>query len=294
MNELPTFLCIGAQRAGSTWLYENLKAHDGIWLPHIKELHYFDELRVQPFWCKRYKGQLRAGIRATKAALRRGDWTAADISWDMKFLGLPRSDRWYSSLFSQGRGRPAGEVTPAYSTLPTTTIADIKRLNPNLKIIFIMRDPIDRAWSQARKDLPRVHGRPISDVPAADVMRWFSERWCAQRSDYVTTLNNWFAHFPRDQFFSGFFEEIAAAPQDFLLRVVKFLDAEGPKHYPASTAERPINAAAKTDLPAIYEYELARLYEPQLAKLEGMFQPYPERWHRRCLDVLDARDARAS
>ncbi|OGT83573.1 MAG: hypothetical protein A3H91_02535 [Gammaproteobacteria bacterium RIFCSPLOWO2_02_FULL_61_13] len=39
---LPDFLCIGAQKAGTTWLYENLRRHPEIFLPHRKELHYFD------------------------------------------------------------------------------------------------------------------------------------------------------------------------------------------------------------------------------------------------------------
>lgn len=294
MNQLPTFLCIGAQRAGSTWLHRNLQTHAGIWLPPVKELHYFDELRTAPFLCKRYKTYLRNRIRANGGSLRRGKWSVADFRWDTKFFARPRSDRWYASLFSQGRGRPAGEITPAYSRLPTTTIKDIKRLNPHLKIIFIMRDPIDRAWSQARKDLPRVYGRPVSEISAADVTRWFSESWCAQRSDYVAILDNWLPHFPRDQFFIGFFEELASDPQDLLLRLFKFLGAESSMRHIAKIAEKPVNAAARIDLPAAYEYELARLYEPQLATLKELFQPYPDRWHRRCIDVLNARDARAS
>lgn len=39
---LPDFLCIGAQKAGTTWLYENLRLHPDIYLTPRKELHYFD------------------------------------------------------------------------------------------------------------------------------------------------------------------------------------------------------------------------------------------------------------
>ena len=38
----PNFLVIGAQRAGTTWLYECLREHPEIFLPETKELHYFD------------------------------------------------------------------------------------------------------------------------------------------------------------------------------------------------------------------------------------------------------------
>jgi len=44
----PDFLCIGAHKAGSTWLYQQLDSHPDFWMPPVKELHYFDQLsRVQ-------------------------------------------------------------------------------------------------------------------------------------------------------------------------------------------------------------------------------------------------------
>jgi len=38
----PDFLGIGAQKSGTTWLYQNLAAHPQIWMPPVKELHYLD------------------------------------------------------------------------------------------------------------------------------------------------------------------------------------------------------------------------------------------------------------
>lgn len=286
-NRMPKFISIGAQRAGSTWLYANLKAHPGIWLPPMKELHYFDELRVEPFFCKRYKGLLRGRFRANKAAVRAGDWAASDFLWDLKFFGLPRSDRWYASLFSQGKRLVTGEVTPAYSMLSAEAVANIKRINPDLKVIFIMRDPIDRSWSQARKDLPRVFNKTIHEIPKEEVTAWFNKHWCALRSDYLRTLENWFAHFPRHQFFFGFFEEIITTPESLLMRIFDFLEVENSRKYILNTARDAVNAVEASDITPQYEYELARIYEPKVAQLKKMFEPYPETWHRRCVDVLN-------
>jgi len=287
LDRRPNFLCIGAQRAGSTWLYENLKAHAGIWLPPIKELHYFDELRVQPFWCKRYKSHLGGRIRHARTSLRHGDWSMAGFMWDAKFLGLPRSDRWYASLFSRSGKLAAGEITPAYSTLSADAVAAIKRINPDMRIIFLLRDPIDRSWSQARKDLPRVHGKRLDEIPTRDVVGWFNSRWCMTRSDYLATLNNWLAHFPRDQFFVGFHEEIIAHPRDLLLRLFEFLGVEKSERHFSPNLMHAINPATEVGLAPVYEYELARLHEPGLAGLKEMFSPYPARWHQRCVRVLE-------
>src|SRR3989449_8722430 len=40
----PDFLCIGAHKGGTTWLYQQLDSHPDFWMPPFKELHYFDQL----------------------------------------------------------------------------------------------------------------------------------------------------------------------------------------------------------------------------------------------------------
>src|ERR1700754_3667019 len=40
----PGFICVGAQKAGTGWLYEQLRNHPDFWLPPMKELHYFDRV----------------------------------------------------------------------------------------------------------------------------------------------------------------------------------------------------------------------------------------------------------
>lgn len=42
------FLGIDAQRAGTTWLWKKLRQHPAIWMPPIKELHYFDRAKTYP------------------------------------------------------------------------------------------------------------------------------------------------------------------------------------------------------------------------------------------------------
>ena len=35
----PDFLCVGAQKGGTSWLYRQLEAHPDFWMPPVKELH---------------------------------------------------------------------------------------------------------------------------------------------------------------------------------------------------------------------------------------------------------------
>ena len=287
--QLPMFLGIGAQRSGSTWLHQNLSTHRGIWLPPTKELHYFSELRSAPFFCNRYKKKLRSRIGSVKSSLLRGEWSLADFKWDMKYFFLPRSDRWYSGLFSQGKHLVAGEITPAYSTLSTEVVASIKIINPKMKMIFLMRDPIDRSWSHARKELPALYGKPLEDIPRDKVIRWFSEPLCALRSNYMRTLDIWLAHFPEEQFFFGFLDEIVADPNNLLLRVYDFLGLDKANKHLSDTAHAIFNARKKVVIAPAYEYELAKIHEPMLARLKELFDSYPSQWHERCISILNER-----
>lgn len=287
--QLPKFLGIGAQRSGSTWLHQNLRAHEGVWLPPTKELHYFSELRNEPFFCSRYQKQLRGRYGRVKDSLLRGQWSLEDFKWDMKFFFLPRSDHWYTGLFSQGRRLVAGEITPAYSTLSTEVVASIKNLNPEMKVIFLMRDPIDRSWSHARKELPPLYGRSLEDIPRDKVIEWFNEPSCALRSDYMRTLDIWLAHFPATQFFSGFLDEIMSDPTNFLRRIYDFLGVDKSNRHLPANAHAIVNAREKIDMVPKYEYELARIHEPKLARLKEVIDsyPYPSQWHERCVRILN-------
>jgi hypothetical protein len=70
VKNTPDFICIGMQKAGTTWLAANLGRHPSAWIPSIKEIHYFDETHTHPGWHKRRLGEslfLRKLIRGIPA-----------------------------------------------------------------------------------------------------------------------------------------------------------------------------------------------------------------------------------
>lgn len=101
---LPDFLCIGAQKAGTSTLHVMLMAHPQVFVPRRKELHYFT---------------LHSG----------------------------RSIDWYSSFYHDARDlQESGEVTPYYLFHPAAA-ARIRRLLPHVRLILLLRDPVERALS---------------------------------------------------------------------------------------------------------------------------------------------------
>ena len=61
-------LCIGAQKAGTTWLADYLRDHPEVHLPPVKEVHFFDA-RFAPKWCAKYEEEMLAEFQAETARL---------------------------------------------------------------------------------------------------------------------------------------------------------------------------------------------------------------------------------
>jgi hypothetical protein len=147
---MPDFLCIGAQRSGTTWLSWNLRSHPGIWIPPCKEVHYFSRSTQYPspshLSCKgvlqKFLGQSQEARTwrwlffgyANKWIARAGPREKPQqLLWVLRyFFGRP-SDSWYLSLFREGAGKIRGEVTPDYSLLDEKGVANVVRLLPQIR-----------------------------------------------------------------------------------------------------------------------------------------------------------------
>ncbi|MGK7895653.1 MAG: sulfotransferase, partial [Xenococcus sp. (in: cyanobacteria)] len=167
----PNFICIGAERSGSTWLYKNLKKHPEIWLPPVKEIHYFDEkekLGSVNIWQRFFDKNSSLNRRWRRILknqlakqLENDSFDYQNIKWYFNYFFRPRNDQWYASLFQPDSRQKTGDITPAYSTLGIKSVAHIHKLMPDVKIIFILRNPMQRAWSHALKRM-RDRNRLIS------------------------------------------------------------------------------------------------------------------------------------
>jgi hypothetical protein len=284
----PDFLCIGAQKAGTGWLHSRLMLHSQLWLPPTKELSYFNNIDT-----RRNEGQLsrkraasaaraeaalnmlRAKIGQNKLspdAQRRSLGTISAIEkWDM-------TDEWYGQIFSlAGDDAICGEVTPAYALLSDAQIEHAVRLNPRIKIIFVLRDPIDRAWSAIRmqqKDAsPKKRpAKSVAEIVASDI--FFA------RGDYMTTIENFRRFIDGDRFLTLYYNDLADRPREMLRKVHGFLSVDDSK-----TNEKNLDAVRNAGVPkAIDEpsYHLIReRLRPAYEKLIALDNPIVASWYRK-------------
>ena len=157
----------------------------------------------------------------------------ARFLWDLRFLFGCYNDDWYISLFKESAGKLCGEITPDYSILDKVDIQKVHTLLPNIKIILILRNPIDRAWSHVRhawKMHPQNTPWNIDNFPSTSsiskIIKFINSPAQDLRSNYLRTINNWRDYFSPDQIFIGFYEDIIKNPTDLLNKICQFLEID--------------------------------------------------------------------
>ncbi|MCA9048288.1 MAG: sulfotransferase [Planctomycetaceae bacterium] len=274
---LPDFLCIGAPKAGTTWLFDNLCPHPDIWVPPSKSIKYFD-------------GTARS-VRRKRLLPRRGQvlsptWRTASLCWNAKYYLSPILNlRWYGSVFEPADGQIAGEIAPSYCGMSPEQIRHVREVIPDAKIILFLRNPIDRQWSHAVHSLVRVAGlepSTISDRQFLDHIQRGNQMKC---SDCPQILANWESVFPAEQMFIGFFEEIAEAPLELLRRISSFLGVSFDPSILSVTARRNIFKGASVRPSVDLHRWLTETYIDDLQQLAARFGSYPQQWLEHSMPV---------
>jgi hypothetical protein len=120
----PTYQIVGAQRSGSSSLYEYIVTHPLVGRALVKEVHYFD------------------------VNFHRG------IAWYKGHFPTRAKAEWVERL--HGHEMITGEATPYYMAHPTA-LGRLAEQFPDSRIIVVLRDPIDRAYSHYNHEVALGH-----------------------------------------------------------------------------------------------------------------------------------------
>ena len=188
----------------------------------------------------------------------------------------PYNDRWYGSVFEPKDGRVAGEITPAYSVLDRERVAHVHELVPDAKIIFMMRNPIERAWSQTVMSFDKVEKGSASSVSEEELFKRIGRNSTYKLSNYLRTFENWGGFYPAERFFVGFLEDSHFLPVELLRSMYSFLGVD-PSFEPPLT-EKKIHARSAGTMPTKVAVHLAHNFREEIARLEERFGGYASFW----------------
>ena len=250
----PDFIVIGAQRAGTSWLYKRLSGLDRVWAPPIKEVHFFDRLErhVTGVGMQRYRRHLAERFLGGAACflpqpLRRRIGSKVAVQpwgmWDLKYFRPAFNWQWYLDLLESHEGAVSGDFTPAYCMCSKSLIASIAKRLPDTRFIFILREPIGRAWSQYMKE--NKHAQSSADQLGSSFERFVSGRHrVLERSDYATMLANWRDCVEPERLKVMFYDDLEAAPKAFFSEILSFVGLSDEALLAEQTAldTKPINS----------------------------------------------------
>jgi hypothetical protein len=191
---MPNFLIVGAMKSGTTALYYYLEQHPDVYMSPVKEPNFFSQ----------------------------GPENAAGA---VTHIGA------YRDLFGGVSGETAiGEASHSYLYEPRAA-AEIKRFIPGAKLIAILRNPVDRAYSHFLH-MVRNGTEPLDDFAQAlqeDEVRVHSERTFQDyigRGLYYNQLKRYFGTFPREQVRVYLYEDLSGAPISTVQDAFRFLEVD--------------------------------------------------------------------
>lgn len=277
MANYPDFLCVGAQKAATTWLYYVMRRVPGIFLPKIKEIHYFNDLYTPSADQFGHEHRARKVLNSRKFYLNKNSRSEHDRSAlaQLDHIGLDQiNDEWYKGIFDFAHNNDiCGEICPSYMTIPTRAVRHALSINPNLRVIIIVRDPLDRAWSQMRMrmgrgflnfDLDRILD---GKIPLDDYLNY---------SDYKSSIRRWESMCGHNRLKLLRYEGIRENPQGVLDEILEFVGLPGAPTQ--GDLSKKVFLGEPMDMPAELRSKLLGLLEPQYEFLRTLFPEDVENW----------------
>ncbi len=279
--EGPDFICIGLPRSGTGWLYDQLCAHRDFWMPPIKEIRYLDRevIRKPLAQARLERGKRRAGAAGERSAHDERDkgFLLEAAAMD----GQPRDIARYRDWFRFKGDQLSGDITPSYVTLTDDdVIAEVGRLMPNVKIVFLVRDLVQRAWS----GICKAHRAGRFDKDLLDDPKGFRDHIerhdKMERSRVTETIDRWKTNAPQVQFRYFFFDDLAKRPEWTRTEILTYLGADPEGGRLAADYNRKANSE-KLDMPPAIEAELVDYFRDELKGCADRLGGHAKDWAAR-------------
>ncbi|WP_108259076.1 sulfotransferase [Mangrovicoccus ximenensis] len=279
--------CVGAQKGGTTWLADYVAGHPRCYMPPMKECHFFDtrygfDMQARKVAIRNMKRHLDTMLAADnfqfgqklaelQMAAQRAELFAPDDRGLAAYLRLMTA--------RAGDATHLCDFTPSYATCDRTVFGFMDSLADEARFVFIMRDPVDRLWSQARMASKNILARNSGadfEAAAHKALKHYLGNYQAAdlpRSNYRRTITELEAAVPRERIQYLFYEKLFTEDT-----VGMFCDFAGIDHMPADFGRRS-NEGTGLDMPESVREMLGSALKVQYDFIRERFgSDAPESW----------------
>lgn len=247
------FLGAGAMKAGTTWLYSVLDRHPGIHFTPEKEIHYFYARHVKPdiLSDRARLENVKRKYLGFEPAVAHSGMVRNRLRWAANYLDGPVDDHWYRGLFALRRGEAwCADFSNLYALLPERAWSRIAALAGELRVIYTMRDPVERLWSHVKFHL-KVTGQDgaLDRWSPREVDRFLRQPFIWDNAEYGAAVRRMRAGLPDpDALLLVFHEDLHADERGGLARIEAHLGLP-PHDFPPSLLGRRVNATQPKPVP---------------------------------------------
>ena len=229
-SEGPDFICVGMPRAGTGWLYDQLRHHSDFWLPPVKELDYLTHSKPSLASVQRAYDRIRPKRLRENVHVRGPKWDDRNFAFLDEAVTLAKRERdiaRYAVLFRHKGALKSGDITPRYGLLAPEVIAEIAAKLPHLKVIYLIRDPVARVWSHINLIYDRNEFDHALLEDSGAFARFVDNHPALLTSSRATrTLESWKGAAPSLPFRHFLFDDIAREPERTRREILEFLNAD--------------------------------------------------------------------
>jgi len=263
----PTFICLGAQKAGTDWVYDQFGSHEDFWMHPIKEIAFFDT----NFGARRIaKAERQLGWRLEKHGKGAADYTH-EISFLLRMLH-GKSKPWngdfraYFNLFENKPGKTY-DCTPGYCRIDLGMAEKMYKGMPDTKFMLCVRDPVDRLWSQSLMHV-RLKRGPHHPTESLDAFREFADHKASKSLSFLSqAIKIWQAVDTEKRFKVFNFDGLKADADKYRNSMARFVGANPKKFGLEANFNKKSKQPGKTNIPDEYRVWAAKYFDEEYKKL---------------------------
>jgi len=223
----PNFLVIGAARSGTTSLFQYLESHPNIFMSEVKEINFFSN---ENYWLKGFN--------------------------------------WYEKHFRRANVDIIGEASTSYTQAPfyDQVAKRIFNYKPEMKLIYVLRDPIDRFMSHYLHRIDRGQEKRALD----DIVKNYANESFFWQGCYCRQIEEFLKYFPSNQIHLLTIQDLKDRPEASVRTIYEFLGAD--KEYTVPFLKKRHNANTVVTRKSVFGLSVLKFYRRHV---EQRPFPYP-------------------